>query len=75
VTRHRRSRLRSLVAGQPMCRCGTWLSECWVLNPPTTRQPAPGWDGPTVYLSEAPLLTPGQARRAQGEYRQCHDLD
>jgi hypothetical protein len=70
VTRHRKARLRSLIAGKPMCRCLAWLDQCPVLNPPTVK-PAPQWDGPTVFVSEAPLLTRGQAWLV----REPHDLD
>jgi hypothetical protein len=72
VSAHKRSRLRSWIAGAPVCRCGRWLDLCQ----PETTKPAPGWDGPTMLLplplvSEAPVLTLGQAARVE---HVCRDM-
>jgi hypothetical protein len=40
-TKHRPAVIRSLVAGEPLCRCGRPWEECR----PEMQQPAPGRDG------------------------------
>ncbi len=68
MTKHGRSRLRTLIAGRPTCHCGSPLEHCPARH--RAGQIPAAWDAPTRMLSTAPLLTPGQRRT----YRQCPDL-
>lgn len=61
----------------PICRCGLEAWPCYVVvmldRQASYRRPAanerPVWNGPTVNVLAAPLLTRGQAARSRGRAR------